>query len=592
MDREVSFSSKLIQLLSPVLSTIIVMLLPLPDSIKFVVISTLSSIILLCGEKIAGIVELTPSKRAQKIVEAVSADMKMSLLPLESKMNPDFVLLISFLKAQNVSFHILCNMVISSAPLVFDGVTIAIKSTRAFDGSPEFSNVVYGLLEASDNEKIQKAWQHIVAQTPQNNILFQKRIADRKPYEILLRRSVPVMRTEFFPNKLYYKVMSFLTQNKDNLNHLEAMNTYFHGLCFSSSSALGDTTTIETKNFGKIQIRFVYDNECFGESYSNSNSNSNSEKQNSRKESPVQIERCMLISSVSDPESSSARLFLENIDSEIGDDNKEKITVFSCKKEVKDSNPIFTWEQVKRKPIKNRNTIGFTREVDTKVICAVDEFLQFRYRFEKAGISLRTGFLLFGPPGTGKSTIPYVVSSMCNFPVVVMNMGLIDTNAEFSMCVKSLNERLGDEENGIIVFDDVDKSSYFKSLLETSVNETFVKSDSSTFLQWIDSSCDANRIFFMSTNDVDFVHQLNTKMLGSLCRSGRFDNLVEVGYCDVHQIQKTFKTVFERELEQQQMEKIQEYVSKHNITIADVQKWIVKSRLEPETFLEFFTQQK
>lgn len=65
--------------------------------------------------------------------------------------------------------------------------------------------------------------------------------------------------------------------------------------------------------------------------------------------------------------------------------------------------PKFYWNSVKQKPRRPLNSIVLPGATLESLIADVRDFLKMEDWYMSAGIPHRRGYLLFGPPGTGKS---------------------------------------------------------------------------------------------------------------------------------------------------------------------------------------------
>ncbi|KAG5527392.1 hypothetical protein RHGRI_028317 [Rhododendron griersonianum] len=184
-------------------------------------------------------------------------------------------------------------------------------------------------------------------------------------------------------------------------------------------------------------------------------------------------------------------------------------------------------EETKKKQIMN-DLITFTKSKDY---------------YKKIGKAWKRGYLLFGPPGTGKSTMIAAMANLLEYDVYDLELTAVKDNTE-------LRKLLIDTSNkSIIVIEDIDCSLDLtgqrkkkeekdgegdgKDPVSKKKNEDDEKSKESSkvtlsgLLNFIDglwSACGGERIIVFTTNYVE-------KLDPALIRRGRMDKHIELSYC-------------------------------------------------------------
>jgi hypothetical protein len=243
----------------------------------------------------------------------------------------------------------------------------------------------------------------------------------------------------------------------------------------------------------------------------------------------------------------------------------------------------------KRYPItRTRQNSAFTRQVEESVFTALEDIQSRRQEYNRVGINTRVNFLLEGPPGTGKSTIPLVVANMLgNIPLVCFSFAAVQTGAQFLCAVSALESLLPVSEPYVCQIDDLEKSSFFKSFSNDSNESNSNNSGSSscdiaTFLNWIDGvGANANRVLFVSVNDLSLLKQVDEQTKGSLLRDGRLNPIVHVGTCDADQFAGFYRNVFQCDIEQSALESIECC----KFTVAQLQRLVISANFDSQRFL-------
>jgi len=174
-------------------------------------------------------------------------------------------------------------------------------------------------------------------------------------------------------------------------------------------------------------------------------------------------------------------------------------------------------------PHRNEDTIASNGEVE-KVINDIEIFKTKQNWYTENGIAYKRGYLLFGEPGSGKTSLVHIVASKYNLPIYLIN---IDTTMTDTSIIEILSTITN---NSIILFEDFDR---------------FLTKDSSNSIAPILSSIDGviskhNVLIFITCNDI-------LKIDSALFRPGRIDLKIEYKKATKIQIQKLFYMFYSTE---------------------------------------------
>ena len=185
-----------------------------------------------------------------------------------------------------------------------------------------------------------------------------------------------------------------------------------------------------------------------------------------------------------------------------------------------------------RRPI---SSVVLDSGVGESIVQDVKDFLGSQDWYKERGIPYRRGYLLYGPPGCGKTSFITALAGELEYSICVLNL------SDRSMSDDRLQHRLAvAPENSIILLEDADAA--FVSREESKhLDEAYKGLNRLTFsglLNAIDGvTSTEGRVLFMTTNYVE-------RLDGALIRPGRVDYSQFIGYCSQHQLAVMFSRFY------------------------------------------------
>lgn len=162
------------------------------------------------------------------------------------------------------------------------------------------------------------------------------------------------------------------------------------------------------------------------------------------------------------------------------------------------------------------NTIFMEPGIIESIEEHIDKYLSNKDLYSGRGIVYKTGILLYGEPGTGKTSLLKALASKYNYDLILIDMTTFD-NIALETLTHSLNI---DDEKYIIALEDID------CVIANREDENADKDDKkiiNKLLQFLDSNSSPNEVIFIATtNHLELLDE-------ALMREGRFDLKVEIG---------------------------------------------------------------
>ncbi|PRQ53769.1 putative ATPase, AAA-type, core, AAA-type ATPase domain-containing protein [Rosa chinensis] len=182
-------------------------------------------------------------------------------------------------------------------------------------------------------------------------------------------------------------------------------------------------------------------------------------------------------------------------------------------------------------------TLAMEPEKKKEIILDLNVFSTAGGFYARIGRAWKRGYLLFGPPGTGKSTLISAMANHLGYDTYDLDLTAVEDNTELR---KLLIETSG---KSIIVIEDIDRALDFSGQMRKrkangeqedmgrlGIQERETKPYQVTlsgilnFIDGLGSSCCGERLIVFTTNHVE-------KLDAALIRKGRMDKHIELSYC-------------------------------------------------------------
>ena len=182
------------------------------------------------------------------------------------------------------------------------------------------------------------------------------------------------------------------------------------------------------------------------------------------------------------------------------------------------------WQVLSKLPKRKTKTIHLPQNILHETIDDLKAFLNGKEKYLKYGIPYKRNYLFEGLPGTGKTSLIFVLASHFDMDIAIINFSLSIDDATFMKSVSKL------PDNCFLVIEDID--ALFVERKQGDSHKSMVSF--SGILNTLDGMARRNKqVTFLTTNYI-------SKLDSALIRPGRIDKIITFSYCTPNQIEQFF----------------------------------------------------
>uniref|UniRef100_A0A0D6QS31 AAA+ ATPase domain-containing protein n=1 Tax=Araucaria cunninghamii TaxID=56994 RepID=A0A0D6QS31_ARACU len=238
-------------------------------------------------------------------------------------------------------------------------------------------------------------------------------------------------------------------------------------------------------------------------------------------------------------------------------------------------------------------TLALDPEVKADILQDLRKFTQREKYYKKVGRAWKRGYLLFGPPGTGKSSMIAAIANFLEYDIYDLELTEVKSNTELRKLLIATSNK------SIIVIEDIDCSLDLSDRKKKPKKQS--KEEDSTagppgkpedenqeskvtlsgvlnFTDGLWSCCGSERIIIFTTNHID-------RLDPALLRSGRMDKHIHLSFCTF----PAFRVLAQNYLgldEHPLFSQIELSMKEAEITPADVSEELMRASDNPASALE------
>lgn len=260
--------------------------------------------------------------------------------------------------------------------------------------------------------------------------------------------------------------------------------------------------------------------------------------------------------------------------------------------------PKMLTQTTSEKRIVTKQLNEITKDIDTLYLRKRDKemlmsnLVQFRDKkevFRTFGFQNKLNVLLYGEPGTGKSTTIQAIATYLGKDIYYLDLKEVTTNAELQMMFEYVNKNV--PGSGIIILEDIDCMTDVvlrrkEKVIDASVHQLTQDQDNKLSLEYFLNILQGTltidgAIFLVTTNHI---HHLDPAFI----RPGRFDMMVELKLCDAFQINVIYHKMIGRPIPPELLSRIPENRFTPAKVLYTLKNFIFMTHLDDAEILEEF----
>lgn len=207
---------------------------------------------------------------------------------------------------------------------------------------------------------------------------------------------------------------------------------------------------------------------------------------------------------------------------------------------------------------KSIDTLYLRQRDINKLITCLHQFKDKKDLLESLGFQNKLNILLYGMPGTGKSTTISAIATYMQRDIYYVDLKEAKTNKDLQLIFDYVNKNV--KGGGIIVFEDIDSMTNVvlkrRDPKDMTVSELATIGDKELTLEYLLNILQGtltidDSIIIVTTNHIDHLDP-------AFYRDGRFDVKIELKLCDRYQISMIYQRILGRNLSNELLNKIPE----------------------------------
>lgn len=191
------------------------------------------------------------------------------------------------------------------------------------------------------------------------------------------------------------------------------------------------------------------------------------------------------------------------------------------------------WETRKSRVARTFSSVVLPSELEAEIIADLKTFTDSHARMQRLEMPWRRGYLLEGPPGTGKTSTALAIAAQLRFNLASLSLTGIESDDMLKQAVSQLRSRT------VLALEDIDAYSISHEREHNNVKDGALSL--SGLLNALDGfETPDGLVVIGTTNHVDRLDE-------ALIRNGRFDRTFHLGYIQAEALERLFQWFYEEE---------------------------------------------
>jgi ATP-dependent 26S proteasome regulatory subunit len=238
---------------------------------------------------------------------------------------------------------------------------------------------------------------------------------------------------------------------------------------------------------------------------------------------------------------------------------------------------------------KHIDTLYLRKDDKEKLMNCLIQFRNNKELLNELGLQNKLNILLYGEPGTGKSTTIQAVATYLQKDIYYIDLQKVSSNEDLQLLFEYVNKNVN--SGGIVVLEDIDAMTDIvlkrkETVREYKSTELINNKKNKLSLEYLLNILQGtltidDSIFIVTTNHIDHLDP-------AFYRDGRFDIKIELKLCDHYQIKSIFSKMLKRELPNEIIKMIPENKYSPATIIYHIKNYIFDSMKHSEEIMKPF----
>jgi hypothetical protein len=191
------------------------------------------------------------------------------------------------------------------------------------------------------------------------------------------------------------------------------------------------------------------------------------------------------------------------------------------------------WQYMKERPSRTFKSVVVPEELQAEIEADLKRFSDSRHRLQRLEMPWRRGYLLSGPPGTGKTSMSLAIAGCLSFNLASLSLTDISSDGTLRKAVSSLPMRT------VLVIEDIDANAVSHERDHNAAQDGALSL--SGLLNALDGfETPEGLVTILTTNHIE-------RLDAALIRSGRMDRTFDLGHIAPRELERLFAWFYEQE---------------------------------------------